>query len=130
MASGKILIDTSILVDYFRRRDKPRTHLSRLALSHDLAMSAVTEFEFIVGFADKDMEFARELLADVDVLPFDSGCSYAARRIHRELKAFNALIGFPDVMIAATAVVHDLRLATLNMKHFGRVEGLALLKLP
>jgi predicted nucleic acid-binding protein len=45
----------------------------------------------------------------------------------RALRSSNELLPPPDLFIAATAMVHKLPLATLNIKHFERVSGLVLL---
>ena len=36
------------------------------------------------------------------------------------------LIGDPDVLIAATAMYHNLTLVTQNQRHFQRIAGLAI----
>jgi tRNA(fMet)-specific endonuclease VapC len=35
-------------------------------------------------------------------------------------------IGIEDVLIGATALVHDLVVATRNVRHFDRIEGLSI----
>ena len=40
------------------------------------------------------------------------------------------LIELRDLFIAASALAHDLPLATLNIKHFERVDGLVLVEFP
>jgi predicted nucleic acid-binding protein len=60
----------------------------------------------------------------VKIIPFDERCSYEAVKIYKDLKVQNKLIALPDLLIAATALAHDLSLATLNVKHFERVEKL------
>jgi len=40
------------------------------------------------------------------------------------LKAQNRMIDFADLLIAATAIAHKLSLATLNFKHFGKIQDL------
>lgn len=49
-----------------------------------------------------------------------------ASEIYLDLRAKNKLIEFRDILIAATALQHTMPLATLNRKHFERVEGLKL----
>ena len=47
-----------------------------------------------------------------------------AIEIYKNLKLKNKLIELPDIVIAATAVANNLKIATLNKKHFDRIEGL------
>ena len=49
--------------------------------------------------------------------------------IYRNLKGKNQLIEFRDIFIGATAQYHNFCIATLNAKHFERIEGLSLFEL-
>lgn len=40
------------------------------------------------------------------------------------LESRGLTIGIEDVLIAATALVHGLRVATRNLRHFARIPGL------
>lgn len=59
-------------------------------------------------------------------LPFDDGCAreYGALRAH--LRRSGNPIGANDLMIAATALVHDLTVVTRNTREFARVPNLRL----
>ena len=46
--------------------------------------------------------------------------------IRGDLRKKGELIGDPDIMIAATAIVNDLNLITGNKKDFQRIKGLRL----
>ena len=54
---GKIvLLDTSILIDYFRKKDKSKTFLFSLTNSFEFfGVSAITEFEIFAGSNDLKM---------------------------------------------------------------------------
>jgi tRNA(fMet)-specific endonuclease VapC len=43
------------------------------------------------------------------------------------LKA-NKMIDLADILIGATAVTYNIPIATLNFKHFDRIEGLKIIK--
>jgi len=58
------------------------------------------------------------------ILPFDDEIALKAGRIYHELRKKNQLIEFRDIFIAATCLIHELPLATLNKRHFERIEGL------
>ena len=60
----------------------------------------------------------------VVILPFSSEISQEAAYIYRVLKQNNLLIEIRDIFIAATAITHDMRLATMNRKHFERIDKL------
>lgn len=78
MESPQILIDTSILIDYFRKRDKEKTLLYSLSFTYRFAISTVTEFEFFAGLSAIHLEFTNKLFANFLILPFDSTCPQTA----------------------------------------------------
>ncbi len=47
-------------------------------------------------------------------------------RLRGHLRQAGQLIGDPDILIAATALQHELILLTHNRKHFARIPGLNL----
>jgi predicted nucleic acid-binding protein len=67
------------------------------------------------------------IFLELSILPFDSKANKIAVGIYQELKAKNKLIEIPDILIAATALVNNIPLATINKKHFNRINGLHLL---
>jgi predicted nucleic acid-binding protein len=60
-------------------------------------------------------------------LPFDSKAVKQSVRIYKELKQQNKLIDMPDIMIAGTALQNNMPVATLNRKHFERINGLKII---
>jgi len=61
------------------------------------------------------------------ILDFDSRAARQATEIVRQLKIKRKSIDKPDLFIAATAVVNELSLDTINTKHFVYIESLNLL---
>lgn len=60
------------------------------------------------------------------IYPVDLILAGAHSRIWADLKGTGNMIGAYDLLIAATAIAHDLPLVTENRRHFERVEGLIL----
>lgn len=60
-------------------------------------------------------------------LPFDDLVAKKAAEIYHTLRKQNKMIEFSDIFIAATCLVNDLSILTLNKKHFNRVNGLVIL---
>lgn len=63
----------------------------------------------------------------VQVLPFDKKTARITVQINYELRKKRKQIDIADLFIAATAVSHNLPLATLNLKHFNRISNLVVL---
>ncbi len=44
------------------------------------------------------------------------------------LSRANKMIDLADILIGATAMTHNIPIATLNVKHFDRIKGLEIIK--
>lgn len=125
MESSVICLDTSVLIEYFRKEKKQRSLFYKLAQSYKhFAVSAVTEYEVFSGCNESQEQFWEEFFLRLTVLPFKSSTSRIASEVFKELKRANKLIEIPDILIAATAMDNNLVLATLNTKDFERINGL------
>ncbi|MFW6246041.1 MAG: type II toxin-antitoxin system VapC family toxin [Tangfeifania sp.] len=123
-----ICLDTSVLIDFFRKKDKSKSFFYGLAASYDeFAVSSVTEFEIYIGSNPDSDQFWDEFFQNVVSLPFDSLANKEAIEIDRQLKKISKQIDIPDLMIAACAISNGLKLATLNSKHFSRISQLEII---
>src|SRR5690606_36215778 len=128
MAAGLILVDTPILIDFYRKTNKENSvwiHLVRQ--DYSFAISSVTKYELYAGASANQLNYWNEVLAYVEVLSFDERCADTAIKINTALK--RKQIALADLFIGSTAVTHQLSIATLNTKHFERIEGLILIDL-
>ncbi len=127
MADKTLMIDTTLLIDYFRKTDKSKSRLVQLSKQFDrLAISTVTEFEVYSGATAAQLTFWNELLSEFLVFPFDSSAAHIAVDIQRDLKKLRKSIEKADLFIASIAVANGLLLDTLNRKHFYKIERLKL----
>jgi tRNA(fMet)-specific endonuclease VapC len=128
MAEKLILIDTSILIEYYRKTDKSNSKWIALVRDgHSFAVSSVTRFEIYSGATVSQIEFWETIFKQVIVLPFDKETADMAVRINAQLKRSRKQIDIADLFIAASALQHELPLASLNTKHFDRVDGIELI---
>lgn len=125
-----ILLDSSVIIELFRKKNKDHTLFYLLTQLHnEFSISTITQFEIGVGNKKLHAEFWENLCQHFSILPFDSACADSAVVIYTELQKQNKLIDFADIMIASTAITHQIPIATLNIKHFNRVKGLELITL-
>ncbi len=130
-----LLIDTSVAVAMERERKSLQSLLDR-ASDEEVAVAAITASELLHGVHRADTAMRRErrlrqveaLLEAVSVLPFDLDVARHHSRIWADLAARGNVIGAHDLQIAATALTHELPLATLDREHFSRIEGLRLVE--
>jgi predicted nucleic acid-binding protein len=125
MADKKIMIDTSVLIEYFRKTDKNKTTLVQLSLEFNhIYISSITEFEIFNGATPNQIQFWNELISKLTVLDFDSQAARVAATVVNNLKKKRKSIDKPDLFIASTALVHKMSLATLNKKDFEVIDSL------
>ncbi|HRO43951.1 MAG TPA: type II toxin-antitoxin system VapC family toxin [Flavipsychrobacter sp.] len=128
MGDKIVLADTTVLIDFFRKADKANSKLITLFdQGYDFSISAITHYEIYSGATSAQLQFWESVLARTKVLPFDQTISKAAVEINALSKRKRKQIGIADLFIAATAIKNNMPLATLNRKHFDRIDGLSLL---
>lgn len=124
-----ILIDTSILIDYFRKSNKKDSSLASLLIKTEKCfVSQITYFEILRGANIEQITFWNTLFEQFEILDFDSKCTNSAIEIYKKLKQNNKLIDLADLLIAATAVANNLPISTLNLKDFEKIESLEIIK--
>lgn len=130
MEKEVVLVDTSILIDYFRKSDKSKSALFAMSQQDYLfCISAITEYEIYVGATSNQKPYWEEFLNSVEVLPFNREVAKTAAEISKKLKTKRKQLDIADLFIACTAIQSNLQLATLNLKHFERIENLKLVKI-
>ena len=129
MENTLILLDTSILIDYFRKSDKQNSNLVMLFdKGYNFSISAITHYEIYSGATEQQLTFWTDLLKRTTVLPFDETVSKIAVNLNSVLKLKRNQIGMADLFIAATAISNNISLSTLNKKHFLRIDELSLVE--
>ncbi len=129
MANKIILVDTSIFIDYYRKTNKANsTWIELIDKDYEFVISAITKYELYSGATKSQIEFWNSILATIPVIPFDESCVDTAVEINSILKRKRKQIDLADLFIAATAMKKNLPIATLNKKHFDRIEGLTIVE--
>jgi len=129
MAGKIILVDTSILIDFYRKTDKSNSAWIELVhQGYEFAISAITKYEIYSGATQSQLSFWDNVLQAIIIIPFDEASVNTAVRINISLKRKRAQIDLADLFIAAAAVTHKLQFATLNKKHFNRIEELVIIE--
>lgn len=126
MEDKRILINTSVVIDHFRKKNKQLSLLYELSKGNRLFLSAISKFEFLVGTKLSQIRQTEKIIKGFDILSFNSNVADVASDIAKKLKAKNKIIEFRDIFIAATAIANDIPLSTLNVKHFERIDDLEL----
>jgi len=127
----KYMLDTNICI--YAIKHKPKQVFKRL-LEHDptdICISSVTYAELIHG-VEKSQSIEKNrlaltlLLANIEIMGFDSMAAESYGKIRAELEKSGRPIGPLDMMIAGHAKALGYTLVTNNTKEFERVAGLNL----
>jgi len=108
------LLDTDIVIETVKKQD-----ISGV-------ISVITLIEFLRGVEDKKRPEAKLLLEEsFDILNLDDQIIEVYCSLYRKLKEQRNLLPDGDLIIAATAIAHNLVLET-NDAHFQRIKALGL----
>ncbi len=124
------MLDTSVAIPLRESEPVVLQHIE--GLGGDLLISAVTRVELENGvYRDPDLAASRRALLDIIlesllVIPFDDECAALFERIVGVLGWSRAKT--IDRMIAATAIVSDATLVTMNGKDFRGIPDLKLIE--
>jgi tRNA(fMet)-specific endonuclease VapC len=92
--------------------------------------SIITRYEILRGLKAKvalqQIALFEDRCRESRVLPLTDTVVVQAAEIYAELHRRGRLISDADILIAATALTHDLTLVTENTGHFERITGLRL----
>ena len=74
------------------------------------------------------LTFWDKIFQQISVIPFDESCVDTAIQLNANLKHKRKQIDIADLFIAATAVTHNYKFATINKKHFDRIDELNIIE--
>lgn len=122
------LLDTDWIIQVFGKRE-PATHTLRMLADSQMHVSLVTVGELYDGaFATVNPQGqlvgVRRFLDHYHVINLSDPIMEQFAEIRAFLRRRGQLIPDFDLLIAATALHHDLTLLTLNLRHFERIPDL------
>ena len=123
-----ICLDTSILIDYYRKQHKSKTKFLQLSTQYNFSISVIAKLDILAGINPEQKDFWKEVFQKIEVFPLMEKDVEIAAEIIQTLTRKNKIIGLKDILIASTAIANNFGLATLNMKDFKRIEHLKLLE--
>ncbi|MBC8385302.1 MAG: type II toxin-antitoxin system VapC family toxin [Candidatus Cloacimonetes bacterium] len=130
MEDRRILVDTTVLIDFLRKKNKNKSLLWRLKEEYKyIAISVISVFELFAGATDtKKEEEVRILLKWFDIIDLCEEIAETCGKTFIQLRKNYQIIDFRDLFIGISALYYDLDLITLNIEHFERIPDLKLIK--
>jgi tRNA(fMet)-specific endonuclease VapC len=124
------LIDTSVLI----AAERGLLNLGTIEADADeeLSIAAISTSKLLHGVHRLKAGVRRArietlvegLLRRLPVVPFDLACARVHAMLSADLRARGQAVGAHDLLIAATAVAHDFRIATRDRRSFPKIRGL------
>ncbi len=124
----RYLLDTNIISNIMKFPEGSAASRVAALEQEDVNTSIIVAAELRFGYtrvASKRLEaLAEEMLADIEVLAWDSPADRDYAALRTQLEAEGKPIGQNDMLIAAHALSIDAVLVTDNDREFSRISGL------
>ena len=111
-----VLVDTDILINFLRGREKARTFLSSLINESIIYCSVVTAAEIFAGMKEHEREKTTDLLDSLNIIDVTREIAEKAGSYKSSIKSHE--LELDDCFIAATAFARNAVIATGNGKHY------------
>lgn len=122
MMTPPVLIDTDVLVDFFRGYGKAIDLVNENASR--IVLSAIVVAELYAGVRGKAERNTLDNFTSLfPVIPVTSGIAKNGGLFKRDYARSHG-VGFPDALIAATCEAENAELKTLNIKHYPMIKGI------
>jgi tRNA(fMet)-specific endonuclease VapC len=114
-----ILLDTNILIDVLRNRGNRRNLLADLVeQGHTFATSAINVAEIYAGMRPHEATETDRLLRSIESFPTTHAIARHAGTLKFAYSQKGKTLSLPDMIVAATALMHGTALMTDNRKDF------------
>ena len=124
----RYMLDTNIISDLIRNPQGKAAKRIGKAGEDSICTSIIVAAELRYGCAKSGstrlLKAVEDLLAEIEVLPFDVPADVQYGAIRAELEGTGRPIGSNDLLIAAHAAATDATIVTANANEFRRLRGL------
>lgn len=122
----KVVFDTNIIIDYLKGLPEAREQLRNVENGvFEGYISTITVMELLSApkISEQRFKIIRDLLESFEHISVDRKIAVAAGKLLATYRASHGLEPM-DAFIAASALVNEIVLFTLDKKHFRYIEGL------
>ncbi|MFZ5596416.1 MAG: type II toxin-antitoxin system VapC family toxin [Bacillota bacterium] len=116
------LLDTTVLIDFFRGRKEVVSLLEKLVEEAPLACCPVTVAELFSGVRPEELLRVEEFLEALQFFTIQYKTARKAGLYRRDYQKRGVTLTISDTLIAAVAVENSLILVTKNVRHFPMPE--------
>ncbi len=120
----RLIIDTSILIDYLRGGIKWEELLSEFEKDAEIYLPTIVIFELFSGKSTADPKVAKKINNFIRFFQKVELTERIAKRAGELFRDINKNLGAPDYIVAASALELNATVVTLNKKHFEQIINL------
>ncbi len=122
-----VLCDTDVIIEFYRNNPDIISELKTIG-QENIAVSTITAGELIYGALNKkELSQIKKDLKYLNILNIDKRTCDTFLNI-MDKYVLSHKLALPDGFIAASAMVHNIELYTLNIKDYRFIDGLKLYK--
>jgi len=116
---AKYLLDTTVIIDYLRGKDKIVKLIRKLFFEGSLlGCCPINIIEVYAGMKEKEREVTEEFIDSLENYELTKEIAKQAGEYKKKYQREGISLSLPDVAIAGIAVANDLILLTDNQKHY------------
>jgi tRNA(fMet)-specific endonuclease VapC len=120
-----VLCDTNIIIEFYKKNQEVITQLKNIG-QENIAISIVTVGELLFGALNKkELEQIKSDISHLQVIQLNSEIGVCFSQLMADYSLSHKL-SLPDGLIAATSLIENINLYTLNLKDFKYIKGIKL----
>ncbi|HLE10304.1 MAG: hypothetical protein A2504_04605 [Bdellovibrionales bacterium RIFOXYD12_FULL_39_22] len=129
----KYLLDTNICIGLLNNRDSLFLKNLQMLSPEDVFLCSIVKAELIFGakkslYREKNEKKLKVFFNEFECLFFDDQAAEHYGEIRTYLELAGNPVGNNDLLIAATAIAHDLVLITRNVREFSKIASLKMIE--
>jgi predicted nucleic acid-binding protein len=122
-----ILADTSVWIEFFKPQSTFGKKLEALIMNNSVWVCGVVLFELVQGIrSEEEKAMILDALSDLEYAEMTRHLWQKTARLSASLKKKGLNLPLSDILIAAVAIEHNLKIFTLD-KHYAQIPGVKLL---
>jgi predicted nucleic acid-binding protein len=122
----KLVIDTSILIDYLRNGSKGEEFFENKTVDQQFFLPTIVLFELFSGESTQNQDTVGKIRKFIRYFPRIELTESIAKKAGEIYRDIDKHLDVPDYIIAASAFEIHAQVVTLNQKHFQKIPGLNL----
>jgi len=129
MVEKIICLDTTVLMDFYRMSKKEYSFLYNISKhSSQFTVSIFSQYQIYLRLhKPSHRDYWDDFFQRVITIPFNEEVREIAVPLHQSLKKKGITVKMQDIVIAASALLFDSRLATMDERKYSFIEDLELI---